>query len=165
MITIHAPTRDDRWTETELKRNEDFRKCPILAAFISTMLEDLDLHESEEACMEEREARDSGTIYELADSEYEKCKAMCERFYSENLADIEAAGELEPGEPGLQYTQSRYMDADRIGSTFYMLLVGHGVAFTDDGDADCLQRLNDATRDFGHFEGAYFGDDGKVYTI
>jgi hypothetical protein len=154
-----------QYTEAEKKRNEDFRACPILESFLATMLEDLDLHESEEACMEEREPRDSGTIYTLSDSEYEKCKAMCERFYRENLADIEAAGELVPGEDGLQYTTHRYMTEDRVGSTFYMLLVGHGVAFTDDGNADCLERLNEATRTFGHFEGAYFGDDGNVYTI
>lgn len=152
-------------TELEAKRNADFRACPILAPFLATMLEDLDLHESEEACIEEREPRDSGTIYTLPDSEYEKCKEMCERFYRDNLADIEAAGELEPGEPGLQYTVDRYMTEERIGSTFYMLLVGHGVSFTDDGNADCLERLNEATRDLGHFEGAYFGDDGEVCTI
>jgi hypothetical protein len=150
-------------TDQERQREEDFRACPILRSYIGTMLQDLQLSEAEEACMEEREERDSGTIYTLPDSEYAKCKSDCVRFYEENKADIEAAGDLVPGEDGLQYTRDRYMDADRIGSTFYMLRVGHGVAFTDDGDAPCLERLNEATRAFRSFD-AYFGDDGNVYT-
>jgi hypothetical protein len=149
--------------ETEARRKADFRACPILADYIATMLQDADYREADEACEEEREARDSGTIYDLGESEYQRCKADCERFYRENLADIEAALELEPGEEGLEYSRGRYITNERIGSTFYMLRVGHGVAFTDDGRADCLERLNEATRNFGHFEGAYFGDDGKIY--
>lgn len=151
--------------EREEQRNRDFRACPILSAYVSTLLEDLQHSESDEACTEGREPRDSGTIYTLPDSEFAKCKASCERFAAENAADIEAAQELEPGEPGLQYTTHRYMTADRIGSTFYMARVGHGVTFTDDGDAPCLQRLAEAARNFGYMEGAYFGDDGRVYLM
>lgn len=149
--------------EREAARNAAFRACPILSAYVSTLLEDLQHSESDEACTEGREPRDSGTVYTLPDSEFEKCRASCERFAAENAEAIAAAMELEPGEPGLQYTTHRYMTADRIGSTFYMMRVGHGVAFTDDGDAPALQSLAEAARNFGYMESAYFGDDGRVY--
>lgn len=150
-------------TEQELKREEDFRACPILRSYIATMLEDLQLSENEEAFSEGRDPRDSGTIYTLQDSEYEKCKRTCVEFYAANKADIDEAEGLVPGEEGLEYTKDRYMTADRIGSTLYLLQVGHGVAFTDDGRAPCLERLNGATRALRSFD-AYFGDDGEVYT-
>lgn len=149
-------------TEQELSREKDFRACPILRSYIATMLQDLQLSELDEACEEEREPRNSGTIYTLPDSEYEKCKADCVQFYTENLDDISEAGDLVPGEDGLKYTQDRYMTEERVGSTFYLLRVGHGIAFTDDGNAPCLERLNEATRAFGGFD-TYFGDDGNVY--
>jgi hypothetical protein len=50
-----------------------------------------------------------------------------------------------PGEPGLEYGRD-YITMERIGSTLYMVAVGHGVSFTDNGNADCLERLNEATR-------------------
>jgi hypothetical protein len=154
----------DESIDREERRNADFKACPILADYLATMLQDLQYREADEACMEGREERDTGTIYTLSESEYQKHKADCERFYSENLADIEAAGDLVPGEDGLQYTQTRYMTPERIGSTFYMLRVGHGIAFTDDGDADCLERLNEATRAFSHFD-SMIADDGEVYSM
>ncbi len=133
-------------TDSEAKRRADFADCPILESYLATMLEDMQFSENDEACSEGREAADTGTIYTLPDAEYETCKAACVKFYTENKADIDEADELIPGEPGLQYTQARYMDAGRVGSTFYLLRVGHGIAFTDDGDAPCLERLNEATR-------------------
>jgi hypothetical protein len=150
--------------DTEEARKADFKACPILADYLATMLQDLDYSEADEACTEDREPRDAGTIYDLCEETYQKHKADCERFYRENLADIEAACELVPGEEGLRYSGGRYITMERIGSTFYMLRVGHGVAFTDDGNADCLERLNEATRKFGGFD-AYFGDDDHVYTM
>jgi hypothetical protein len=148
---------------TEAQRKADFKACPILADYLATMLQDLDYREADEACEEGREARDSGTIYTLCEKTYQKHKAYCEGFYRENLADIEAATELVPGEDGLQYTKDRYMTPERIGSTLYMVQVGHGVGFCDDGDADCLQRLDAAAKELPHFDW-YFGDDGEVYT-
>jgi hypothetical protein len=147
---------------TEEERKAAFRACPILESYIATALEDLQLSEADEACTESREARDSGTVYTLPAPEFEKAKAICERFAAEHAADIEAAGELVPGEPGLQYTTHRYMTADRIGSTLYLARVGSGVTFTDDGDAPALQRMAEAAR-AEHAESPYFGDDGGVY--
>lgn len=148
---------------TEIARREDFKACPILESYISTLLEDLQFSENDAACEEGREALDTGTIYTLPEAEYQRCKADCIRFYTENLADIEEADELVPGEPGLQYTKWRYMNADRVGSTFYLSHVGHGINFTDDGDAPCLQRLEEATRKFGYIETAFL--DGEVVIL
>lgn len=148
--------------EREESRNAAFRACPILCSFIGTALEDLQLGESDEACTEGREARDSGTVYTLPDSEFEKCKTLCESFMAEHAADIEAAMALEPGSKGLRYSDGRSFDYDRIGLTLYLSAVGHGVTFTDDGNADCLGRLADAASAL-QFDSPYFGDDGRVY--
>jgi hypothetical protein len=150
--------------EREESRNAAFRACPILWDFVGTMLQDAQLSENDEACTEGREPRDSGTVYTLPDSEFEKCKQLCESFMAEHAADIEAATELEPGQPGLQYTASRYMNHERIGSTLYLAAVGHGVTFTDDGNAPCLERLANAARAL-RWESPYFGDDGRLYLI
>jgi len=147
----------------EARRKTDFRNCPILSEYIATMLQDLQYTEMDEACTEEREERDTGTIWDLEESTYQSCKQTCEKFWSENQADIQAALALWPGEEGLRYASTGF-DEDRIGSRFYLLQVGHGVSFTDDGDAECLVNLNNATRAFRGFD-AMIGDDGEVYTI
>jgi hypothetical protein len=149
---------------TETERNAAFRACPILRDYVSTMLQDLQLSEADEACTEGREALDAGTIYTLGDDEFNACRRSCERFMSENAEAIAQALELEPGEEGLEYGRD-YIGHDRIGSTFYLTRVGHGVAATDDGNAPCLKSLADAARSFGYMEGAYFGDDGRVYLM
>lgn len=137
---------EDTTAEREAARTADFNACPILADFIATMLQDLQYTENDQACEDEREAGDTGTIYDLPEPMYQVCKSLCEDFMTANAAAIEEALDLEPGEPGLQYTKHRYMNHERIGSTFYMLYVGHGVSFTDDGDAPCLETMNDYTR-------------------
>lgn len=150
-----------RYTEAEQARNADFNACPILSDFIATMLQDLQFNENDEACTEEREAGDTGTIYTLADDVYQTCKTLCEEFMANNAESIAQALDLVPGDEGLSYTTHRYMNYERIGSTFYLLLVGHGVSFTDDGNAPCLQALNEAVRDN---RGAQFYFDGdRVY--
>jgi len=152
---------DEATTEREAARNADFRACPILADFIATMLQDLQYREADEACEEEREEGDTGTIYTLDESIYQTCKGLCEGFMERNAESIEQALDLVPGEDGLQYAGQRgyrAMTHERIGSTFYMLLVGHGVSFTDDGDAPCLEAMNADTR---AERGAEFYFDGK----
>ncbi|ARK07591.1 hypothetical protein LAV_00216 [Sphingobium phage Lacusarx] len=151
-------------TAIETARNADFQACPILSDYIAAMLQDLQFYEADAACEEEREERDTGTIYTLAESEYTKCKADCEAFYTANLADIEEAIKLEPGEDGLRYANGRHMTMNRIGYYFYMTRVGHGVTFTDDGDAPCLERLREATKSAGTIE-TTLGDDGSVYIM
>lgn len=135
----------DATLEREAARKADFKACPILADFVATMLQDLQLSEMEEACMDERAEGDTGTIYTLQDDTYQRCKAYCEAFYLNNRGAIDEALDLVPGEDGLRYGRD-YMTLERIGSTLYLLAVGHGVSFTDDGDAPCLEALNAATR-------------------
>ncbi len=148
----------------ERERNADFRAVPILRDYIAAMLTDLDYTERDERREQDLRPRDSGTIYTLPDAAYQRCKADCEAFYSNNREAIDAATDLEPGEDGLRYANGRYMTHERIGYYLYMTRVGHGVTFTDDGDAPCLKQLSASARNhFHHFEGAYFGDDGKVY--
>lgn len=151
-------------TEAERVREAAFKACPILRDYLATMLQDCQLTEGEEACTEEREERDAGTIYSVPDSLFERAKADCESFYSDNREAIEEALELVPGEDGLRYANGRYMTAERIGSTLYLASVGTGVTFTDDGDAPCLQRLAEAARKLNR-ESPYFGDDGQLYAI
>lgn len=143
------------------ERNADFRACPILKDYIAAMLDDLQHVENDEACTDEREARDSGTIYTLPHAAYQQCKADCEAFMSANARWVERATDLEPGEDGLRYGAS-HMTHDRIGYYFYMMRVGHGVGFTDDGNDQSLQIMSDYAR-ARRMEGAYFGDNGKVY--
>lgn len=144
--------------EREDARKADFKACPILADFVATMLQDLQYNENDNACEDEREEGDTGTIYTLTDDTYQRCKAYCEAFMADNAADIESALDLEPGDAGFLYAKE-HMSYERIGSTLYLLAVGHGVSFTDNGDAECLERLNDATRahrlefDFDHESG------------
>jgi hypothetical protein len=151
-------------TAIETQRNADFKACPILSDYIATMLSDLQFREMDEACTDDREERDTGTIYTLNDSLYAKCKADCEAFMADNATAIEEALALVPGEEGLRYGRD-YMTYDRIGYYFYMSRVGHGVGFTDDavpGESECLAALEKAARDAAHFE-PYLGDDGEVY--
>jgi len=149
---VSAATR-----EREAARNTDFKACPILADFIATMLQDLQHTEADQACEEEREQGDTGTIYTLDESVYKTCKRLCEEFMTHNATHIDEALDLEPGEPGLQYGRD-YVTYERIGSTFYMQLVGHGVSFTDDGNAPCLEAMNEYA---SNLYGAQFYFDGE----
>lgn len=150
-------------TEIEIARNADFKACPILSDYIATMLQDLQFSEMDEACTEERDERDSGTIYTLGQSEYDRCKADCVAFMEANKRWIDRALDLEPGEDGLRYGRQHF-SYERIGYYFYMERVGHGVGFTDDGDDQSLQIMSDYARN-RRMEGGYFGDDGKVYLM
>jgi hypothetical protein len=151
----------DAAREQETARKADFKACPILADFIATMLQDLQYREADEACTEEREEGDTGTIYTLGDNVYAICKGLCEEFMTANAEAIEQALDLVPGEDGLQYSRGRYVTHERIGSTFYMLYVGHGISFTDDGDAPCLQAMNEYIRKLRG--GEFYFDGERVY--
>jgi len=151
---------DEATRAQEAARKADFQACPILADFIATMLQDLQYSEADAASEEEREEGDTGTIYTLAEPIYQTCKNLCEGFMARNADAIEAALDLVPGEPGLQYGRN-YITHESIGSTFYMLFVGHGVSFTDNGDAPCLEAMNADTRaDRG---GEFYFDGERIY--
>lgn len=149
-------------TEIEATRKALFLAHPGFSDYLATMLQDLQFSESDEACTEGREARDSGTIYTLPATTFDRSLEDWQRFASECVWHINAALKLEPGEPGLQWTRDRYMTAERIGLTLWLARVGSGVTFTDDGDAPCLVEMAEWARR-NSIEGPYFGDDGSVY--
>lgn len=74
--------------------------------------------------------------------------ADCAKFQSANRADLDAAKALEPGADDFRYARDD-LDDRRLGHLFWYARQGHGVAFTDDGDAEFLARLQDAARRFG----------------
>ena len=153
-------------TTIEESRRADFRACPILEDYLATMLQDLQLSEADEACTEGREERDTGTIYTLPEEAYQASRRDVVAFYAANRADIEAAGELVPGEEGLRYGR-HYMTPERVGSTLWLARSGSGVSFVDDatpGEPGCLSRLDAAAAGMTRAE-PYLGDDGRVYIV
>jgi len=72
----------------------------------------------------------------------------CKSFYHANKPELEAAQALEPGGEGLEHGRDS-LDERRLGQLFWYARQGHGVAFTDDGYAPCLEALQDAARAFG----------------
>lgn len=142
-------------------RNAWFNACPILQNYLSTALQDLQFSEMDDSCMESRDERDTGTIYDCPDKTFQRALTDCQHFMNANHWWITRATELEPGEDGLRYGR-HYVTHERIGSTFYLARIGSGVTFTDDGDDQSLQIMADYARSHS-CEGLYFGDDGKVY--
>lgn len=145
----------------ETERKAAFKECPILSEYLATALQDLQFGEADNACEDERDARDSGTIYDCPDETFNRAWQDCKEFMAANKRWIQRALDLEPGEDGLRYGR-RGFDYDRIGYYFYMQRVGHGVGFTDDGDDMALQIMADYCR-INPIEGLYFGDDGAAY--
>lgn len=149
------------WATIEAERRDIFRADSLLEDFVSTALQDLQLSESDEACGEEREARDSGTIYTLDARTFDSMRRTVEAFRADCGPHIDAALDLEPGTTGREYGMGELTD-ERIGSTLWLAVTGTGVTFTDDGDAPCLVAMADWARSH-HVEGLYFGDNGGVY--
>jgi hypothetical protein len=118
-------------------------------SFIATMLQDLDLTTQEETGESPNTARediDPDTLRGLL--------AELRGFFIENESLIRPEACMRPGDV-----------VEAAGSDLYMTRVGHGVGFWDstcwaspEGDL-----LDKAAKAMGHFEGAYLGDDGKVY--
>jgi hypothetical protein len=106
----------------------------------------------------------SVSFADLAPATLARIIADCAAFQTANAALLEQAAELEPGSEGLRYGRNA-LDDERLGMLFWYARNGHGVAFTDDGDAPCLKALQAAC---GY--GTVFpqldtglGDDGKIY--
>ena len=87
-------------------------------------------------------------VSRLTRASVEKIKADCDRFQVENEPLLGAALCLEPGGEGLEHGREALNDR-RLGQLFWYARQGHGVAFTDDGYADCLSDLQEAARAFG----------------
>lgn len=126
-----------------------FSASPMLSGFLSTLLADLQLTERDEACQEEREERDTGTIWDCPDATFTAARAICDRFWY--AAPVEESD----------------CDSEQLGSDLYMEMAGHGVGFSDrshDDDRDESARIAEqlsAAVD-GRLE-TYLGDDGAAY--
>lgn len=145
---------EGRTAAIERARDLDFKRYPGLSDYIACALQDLQYSETDEACMDGRDARDTGTIYTLATVTYDKLRDYFVAFLADCASDIAAA--IDPIEP-LAATM------ERIGSTYWLAQCGSGVTFTDDGDSPALQALADYAR-LHSVESLYLGDDGKVYS-
>ena len=151
------------FTYAETCRNILFAAKPMLSAFVSTALEDLQLSENDEACTEGREPRDAGTIYELNEETFAKLAAMCEAFETAMPRSIAAALELKPKGEGFEYARQP-LTHERLGALLWLGVTGSGVTFTDDGCAVCLVAMAEYARGI-YCEGLDFGDEGEIYLI
>jgi hypothetical protein len=104
------------------------------------------------------------SVADLAPVTLARIIADCAAFQTANAALLEQAQELEPGSEGLRYGRDGLND-ERLGMLFWYARNGHGVAFTDDGDAPCLQLLQDACGYGTAFPqvDTGLGDDGLIY--
>jgi hypothetical protein len=100
---------------------------------------------------------------DLAEPALARIVVDCQRFQADNAALLGAACELEPGSEGLRYAREA-LDDRRLGQLFWYARNGHGVSFTDDGHAPCLEALQNAARPFRQVD-PYIGDDGRVYLM
>jgi hypothetical protein len=149
--------------EVEFQRKAIFRAEPMLSDFIACALQDLGLTEQDEACTDDREARDSGTIYTLEATSFQKLRDIVSAFRVECADHIAAALHLEPGEDGLRHRGDRgHLSLEGLGSTLWLAITGSGVGFTDDGDAPCLEAMADWAASHS-VEGLSFDDSGEVY--
>lgn len=87
-------------------------------------------------------------VSRLTRDSVETIEGHCIRFQGDNAAALRAAKELIPGGEGLEHGREA-LDDRRLGQLFWYARQGHGVAFTDDGYADCLSDLQEAARAFG----------------
>ncbi len=149
--------------EIETARKLQFLRNPLLMDFVATALQDLQLSEADQACEDEREPHDSGTVYELNEQTFAKLMAICDRFLSDMPASIDAALKLQPQGDGYEYARNP-MTLERIGSTLWLAVTGSGVTFTDDGCAICLAAMAEWAS-ANHIEGLQFGDNGEIYSI
>ena len=87
-------------------------------------------------------------VSRLTRDSVETIEGHCIRFQGDNAAALRAAKGLIPGGEGLEHGREA-LDDRRLGQLFWYARQGHGVAFTDDGYADCLSDLQEAARAFG----------------
>ena len=87
-------------------------------------------------------------VSRLTRDSVETIEGHCIRFQGDNAVALRAAKGLIPGGEGLEHGREA-LDDRRLGQLFWYARQGHGVAFTDDGYADCLSDLQEAARAFG----------------
>lgn len=101
---------------------------------------------------------------DLAPETLARIIADCQRFQTAHAPLLEQAAELEPGSESFRYARNT-LDDRRLGQLFWYARNGHGVAFTDDGNATCLHALQDACGFGTAFStvDSCVGDDGLIY--
>lgn len=139
---------------TESERKTAMKDCPILCDYLATALADLQYTEDDESCSDDREARDSGTVYDCPDETFLKALQDCQRFMSDCAAYL-ASDDL----PN-RYRQwdSGPINGKTIGSDLYLTRAGHGTGFWE-YDAAPLDNWCERNR----ISGLYFGDNGQAY--
>ena len=103
----------------------------------------------------------SVSFADLAPEALTRIVVDCAAFQVANAALLSDALELVPGDEGLRYAREA-LDDRRLGMLFWYARNGHGVAFTDDGDAPCLEALQRAGRACSEVD-TYLGDDGLIH--
>lgn len=136
------------FTDEEQLCEESGREMPAVAIDLATM-----------------ESRfvggDSPGFGDLAPEALAKAIANCSLFQDRQADLLDAARELVPGSPNFRYARNA-LDDTRLGQLFWYARCGHGVSFTDDGDAYCLIDLQRAAQAVGNVD-SYVGDDGLIY--
>lgn len=101
---------------------------------------------------------------DLAPEALQAIIADCKAFQETHAALLDQACELVPGEPDFRYAREP-LSYERLGMLFWYAGRGHGVSFTDDGDARCLEALQVSCGFGTPFSDRWttFGDDGQVY--
>lgn len=132
----------------ENARRDDFRALPGLSDYIATALEDLQHSESDEACLHEREERDTGTIYSLPCVTYSRLKSDYEDFI---------------GKAGNDFREwcDRF-GPESFGANFHLTRSGHGAGYWDRGAGELGDRLTSLCDGYRGLE-LYLGDDGRTY--
>lgn len=104
------------------------------------------------------------TVADIAPETLARIIADCAAFQQANADLLAEASELVPGSEGLRYGRN-VLDGRRLGQLFWYARNGHGISFTDDGNASCLQSLQDACgwqTSFGTVD-SYLGDDDLIH--
>ena len=87
----------------------------------------------------------------------------CAAFDLGMARNIQSAMALDPGSDELRYARES-LDRRRIGQLFWYARNGHGVSFTDDGNAQCLENLQKAAKRSGEVW-LEFGDDDLIHMV
>jgi hypothetical protein len=151
----------------EIERKALFASSPMVESFLAVLLQDAQLHENDEACTEEREAYNSGTIYACSDETLAIVVKECERFTAAIAAHLAAVpdGAL----VGLDLT-CRYT-LEHIGSDLYLERAGHGAGFRDrriwSDDSDENNAIGETLSGLVTPGGVdfHFDDDGTLFVV
>ncbi|WP_141237105.1 hypothetical protein [Sphingopyxis sp. GW247-27LB] len=141
----------------------------MVEGFLSTMLQDAQYREADEACSEEREARDTGTIYDCPDATLRAVIAECDQF----ITAARAVNVTDDVNLATFCNQAWNHVRKQIGSDLYLERAGHGAGFRDRDiwacdDRDLNRRIGRALSDLVARHPSletYVGDDGALYIV